>query len=293
MKNKLYGDGRGKYTKAGYLAYQQSQILELFHAGKIQLAEKITLEMLSNYPDDYRLKKLLVHIYKNQRKYDEAIAILEDQDEKYVYDVLSSFYIKVDEREKLEKLYQKYFSQEYVSKKLHTSSKESLYYNRLLYLKQLFDSEFQISRNELNYYDRQFYSYDEQDAISYIRDLHQLDQSMISRGVFRAGIDLKQLMKNVHSYIEVNKNQGILGYPINDMYLFSYANCGRDSMGEETDCFLVNTIVNTSSVVNMTPVSFRQWMDICSLDDEKKIEAKSPVKVKNGLERFNARYGKK
>lgn len=51
------------------------------------------------------------------------------------------------------------------------------------------------------------------------------------------------------------------------------------------------SLVNTANIITMYPVSFNEKLNIYFLED--KMETSKFVKVKSGLERFNARYNQK
>lgn len=292
MRSELYDTKRARYTKAGYLSYQQAKILELISAGKTEFAEKIILEVLEYYPDDYRISKILADIYRGRGEYHESIKILEGMDEECVIHNLAAFYIKINEKEKLYHLYQKYYSMDLVQKGFGIIDQESNLFSIQLYLKCLFHSNFQIDRNNLCYFDRQIYSYSDREAIKHIRNRHQRYDDKV---VFDSNLNIEELFEKVKNHIEINKNLGVLDYPVCDMYHFFYPRCGKVDGEYDTNYFRVITLVNTSNIITMHPVPFNKRMNPLSLEDVRKNEesVKSYVKTRSGLERFNARYNQK
>ncbi len=292
MKIELCDVKRTRYTKSGYLSYQQAKILELISDGKAKLAKKIALEVLEYYPDDYRISKILADIYRGQGEYYESIRILEEIDEEHVIRNLAAFYIKTNEREKLYHLYQKYYSKDLILKEFGIIDEESMLFSIQLYLKCLFHSNFQIDRNSLCYFDRQIYSYSDREAIKHIRNRHQRYDDT---GVFDCNMNVEELFGKVKSYIELNKNLGVLDYPVCDMYHFFYPQCGKVDGKYDTNYFRVITLVNTSDIITMHPLPFNKRMNPLPLEEVRKTEesVKSYVKTRSGLERFNARYNQK
>lgn len=74
---------RGNYSKKGFVSYQFKKVSELVENRRFALAKKIILELLVDYPNDFRLKKLLSRIYIFERDYQSAKQVLETMNIQY------------------------------------------------------------------------------------------------------------------------------------------------------------------------------------------------------------------
>ena len=278
--------------KEKYYEYQKAEILKLKNEGSLFWARKMILEGLEIFPNDYQLLRLLADTCIEQRDYLGAIQILESLDEQKEHNLLTSLYVKVKDKVKLEEFYEKYYSTPlYADQDVHDySDDEFLDYQLHLYITQLFNFRFNLNWGDLVYICKQIYSYDQRSALSHIKHYHQKEDRKY-KGLFDPSISINQLLNQVRNYIENNQGQGIFEYPLKDSYCFYYKSCGKKRKGKSTDYFEVISLVNTANIITMYPVSFNEKLTIHFLED--KTETNKFVKVKSGLERFNARYSQR
>lgn len=292
MNYKRYTNGEKICSKEEYFAFQEAKILSLIDEGKISLARKITLENLKMYQKDIRFLRILATLNIKQKNYLEAIKVLESIDMDIDSRLLDFLYIKVQDRKKMEELYQKYYSGSFPSDQdVHQyNDVEFLDYQLHLYLKKNYDHHFVLDWGGLVYICKQIYSYNNRLAVGHVETHHQRRKEP-NKGIFDSSISVYMLLRQVQNYINLNMDKAYFDCSMHDRYCFYYPNCGKNRKDKNVDYFEVISLVNTSHIITMYPMSSQgyQARDICCLDD---VNSKSLVKVKSGLERFQNKYGR-
>ena len=267
------------------LFYQTKQVIELIDKFEINLAKKILLELLEKYPEDYVLKKQFSRVLTYEKDYEYSKLILESLEEKYVFKKLVALYIKLNDEEKLFDFYNKYYIDD---SKVDFKNLDYKYYQVQMYLKNKFDKSYNPNLDKLNYFEHQLISYNEKIAIDNIKKKHYLKN--IGNSMFSKEIDIDFLFSQAREYIIKNIDKSSIKGPNVDSYLFYYPHCGISFEDSICDYIEVCTFTNTNNIFTMYPSNYLKNLDICYIKDEK--EEKSVVKVKSGLERFQARYSK-
>ncbi len=291
MNYKKYESGEKICSREEYFVFQEAKILSLIDDGKISLARKIVMENLSIYPNEVRFLKILSILNVRQKNYLEAINILEGIDGDFDHHLLDLLYVKVHDQQKMKEVYQKYYSGAFFSDQdvYQYNDAQFLDYQVHLYFKKIYDNCFVLDWGKLVYICKQLYSYDNRLAVGHI-EVHHQDKKEVNKGIFDPAISIYTLFRQVQRYINLNMDRGLFDGTMFDRYCFYYPNCGRNRKDKETNYFEVVSLVNTSHIITMYPMSSQgyRYYDLCYLDD---INSKSLVKVKNGLERFQGRYG--
>lgn len=285
MKNQFIGN----HSKRGYLAYMNGRVEDVISSGNIKLAERMILDLLSLYPDDLLLKKHLARVYILNHQHEKAKELLETLVEDNVYIKLTSLYIKLKQENLLYSFYQKYFLDD---------DHLDIYFDRnfiqafrrlQLYLKCKYDDSFCLTSDEfeqLSYLEQQIYSYDLEQAIMYILNHHSY-HSYDKNNYFSKHLDLRKLFFEVQSYLPLHPDDSNIFHITMDSYVFYYPDCGKVN-DVCTNYFRVVTFVGDFNIFTMYPVLDIANHPICFLPNFS--DHKSLVKVRNGLERFQARY---
>lgn len=273
-----------KFSKKGYIAYHSKKVDELINEGKINLAKRITLELIDEFPDDREIKIQLSRLCIIEKDYEKALNILEQLEEKYVFIKKTALYIKLNKEEKLYSIYQKYFcNEEYI--KEYISDKK--YHFLKMYLNKKYNPTNLSIKNDATYTEKQYYSYSKEKAISHIIKEHCLNKES-GKSIFSENINIKNLYEQVTEYINNNPNTGELTQDIIEEFYFYYPLCGKINGNIDSNLLYVCTILGTREILSMYPVSKRKNIEYLYL--EEKPTSKKKVKTKTGLERFNARY---
>lgn len=271
------------HSKRGYIAYMTNKINELIVDGKFNVAKKMILELLPNYPYDYGLKVQFSMILILEKKYEEAKMVLEELSENHVFNRLAQLYIKLNDDDKLYQLYNKYYKNDHLDARYY----DSVDYNRLkIYLRKKYDSNYLLDVSNALYSEKQIYNYSIQRAIQHIKSQHSFDSSF-DKPKFYEYINITSLFFGIKEYIESNKDKANLRDNITESYLFKFLNCGEQSK-INYDYLEVITLINSSNIITMYPTKCLSFGDICCLRDEKE----GKVKIKSGLERFQNKYGR-
>lgn len=278
---------RSIYSKKGLISYHVKKIEELIEDGKVLLAEKIALDLLNDYYNDLGLLKALARIYTIKHDYEKAEEILESIEEVYGYIRLAAIYMKLNEEEKLLNLYEKYYLDDSVMD-------EQIGYDETkrrikLYLETKFNHFLKIEIENLSYFEKQIYNYDEVMAIDHIKRHHF--EKCEGKSTFCSEIDIVELFNRVRESINENKEKGTLDKNVGEIYYFRYPECGTKYDPIKliyTNTFKVCTLLNTNKIITMYPCLEPSNAKLCYLKNENK---SSKIKVKTGIERFNSKYG--
>lgn len=274
------------YAKNGYLAYQSRQIEQLLTTGKYEQAKRYIYELLELFPNDDMTNRQLGVVLMVDKKYEEALKALKKAKEDNVFLILVKLYLKMGQEEPLYQLYLKYFQHDYFNFLAMNDDSYTKYCNMQLYLKSRYE---EVDRHkEFGYFRRQLISYDEKEAITHIKDRHALSKES---SYFDDEIDIEQLFYQIKNRIDAIKEHAFLGRDTIEMYQFFYPNCGISIKGNLSNYLKVITLINTNQIITMYPTDYLKQIDICELKEKE--ETKGKVKIKNGLERFTSRYGKK
>lgn len=260
------------------LEIQKKIIRDLISEGSMEEAENKIFTLLCFYPYNHFLLKELAFIYRLDGRYEDALAILEDLNEQYVFRHLLSLYIKIGDIDKIYEFYQKYFKD---NVDLNTSD-----YRMLIYLRKLFEEDFKMTRNKLTYDNRQVYAYKKNDALSYMKR-HYQTEDLNESVIFSDKVDAFKLFDKAKRYITKNPEAGrIIGYT-QERYVFYVSNVGIVDK-KETDYCIAETFVGSSDIIYFRPV----WGD--NLKDDA-VNLKNPkvtrklVRIKNELEKLKER----
>lgn len=279
MSNKKYNFQHHNYTKKGYLSFQTKMVDTLLNEGKFNLAKNMLKEILSQYPNDRIALTQWAQILIFERKYLEAKDILESLPKDKCYSMLVCLYEKLNEWDKLKELYARFYLKE---------DKDNCYKygyrQQRIYLSSIFDNTCPF--DELGYLDKQMFNYSDEEAIEHICKSH--GGSNKNKSAFMNDFDIEKIFYKVKDFISKNHDRGIINNSLLESFMFYYVGCGYKVDSGLYDTFLVNTIINTDKIITMYPQSVSNAnYDVCRLDD---LEEKKLVKVKSGIERFNARY---
>ncbi len=270
------------YTKKGYLSFQTKMVEKLINEGKFNLAKNMLIEVLSYYPNDRIALTQWAQILIFERKYMEAKSILESLPEEKCYYMLTCLYEKLDDWDKLKELYEKFYKEE---------DKDNCYKygyrQQRIYLSSIFDNSCPLQ--DLSYIDEQMLKYSDERAIEHIKQSH--DGSNKYKSTFMEDVNIEELFYKVKDFISKNPNRGVINNSLLESFMFYYNGCGFSVDSGLYNTFLVRTIINTDKIITMFPQKIDNAnYDICHLDTLE--EEKSPVKIKSGIERFNARWKK-
>lgn len=270
-----------QYTKTGYIAYQTQKVDELLLEGKIALGKKIILELLQDYPEDYILLKEFSRVLIAEGKYEEAKLVLQKLPEEKVYKKLVALNIKLGNEEELERLYTKYFIDPY-----YREANSRTYQLQRLYLYSKFNPSY-CPYDELGYAEKQFFNYDEEEALTHIEKIHS---NNLKPGIsqFYPNINIRELFYRVKEAIQQHPENAILHDNRMDRYFIYCPNCGTSKDNNSSSYIQVETLIGSPRIITMYPISLKKaYKDAIKLSEE---ASKKPVKVKSGLERFYARY---
>ena len=281
MSNKKYNFQYYNYTKRGYLSFHTRKVDSLLLEGKYNLAKNMLKEILAEHPTDRIALTQWSEILMLERKYLEAKKILESLPVEKCFYMLVTLYEKLNDWDKLKKLYERFYRDEDSD-----NCYKYGYRQQRIYLSSKFDGTCPF--NDLGYIDQQMFNYSDEMAIEHIKKSH--DGSNKNKSYFVNDIDIEKLFYKVKDYIKNNHDRGIINNTLLESYMFYYVGCGYKVGSGLYDTFLVKTIINTDKIITMYPQKVDNVnYDICHLDN---MEEKNPVKVKSGIERFNARYKK-
>lgn len=287
MHKKRSDKSKKKYSRTGFISYQTAQISQLISEGNYTLAKKIIFELLEDYSTDEILLKKLARIYILEKNYTEAETILEQLKEENNFNRLISIYIKLNEEEKLYRLYKKYYSE---NLSMEDRTLNNISYSVQIYLRKRFEPNYIRSYKEDAYLNRQLYNYSEKEALDHINQVH-ISAKDDGKTQFLSDINLEQLYYSTKKYIDNNLDKGQNCTIIADRYYFYLPACGVNIDGSTLDHYMVKTIVNTSQIITMYPCKSKKNIEVCQIENEKEKQPEK-VKVKTGLERYYAKYNK-
>lgn len=277
-----------KYSKKGTIAFHTTEIAKLMDDGKFEVARIKINELKDDYSMDYGLKLNLARLNVLEKRYEDALDILEEIDEDYVFMKKLALYIKLGYEEKMLRIYNKYFVTD--SKYFENFKYNEQYLGFYIFLCKKYNNKLElcVDVEELSYTNRQLYSYDKVKALKHIKNNHKYNIS--DKGIFFDDIDIDNLYEEISDYI--NKNDcGRLSQNLIEVYNFYYPNCGYNVSSGNCNCIYVCTFVGCRDILTMYPVPGIKSRDYLYLDNNHN-DVKKKVRVKNGLERFNSRYNK-
>ena len=282
MSNRKYNSQHYNYTKKGYLSFQTKMVDKLLNEGKFSLAKNMLTEILAYYPNDRIALMQWSQILMFERKYMEAKNILESLPKEKCYGMLTCLYEKLNDWDKLKELYEKFYKEEDKN-----NCYKYAYRQQRIYLSSIFDNTCPF--DDLGYIDEQMFKYSDEKALEHIQKSH--DGSNKNKSSFMDNIDIEKLFYKVKDFINKNPEKGIINNTLLESFMFYYTECGFKADSGLYNTFLVRTIINTDKIITMYPQKIDNAnYDVCHLDNLE--EEKSPVKVKSGIERFNARWNK-
>ena len=272
-----------EYSRRGKIAFNTAKIKELIYNGKLCLAKKMINELIVDYPYDEKLRKEQARLLTIEKKYDEAIEVLESFPKGYLFNRLAGLYLKMGYDNKLYEIYKEFYTKDKEYMELE---------NRWLqiYLRKLFDKE-GLSKSDLKcYMEEQIYKYDEKKALDHIKNKHkEIKEFNEEKTHFNSNIDIDKKFYEIKNYIEKNLDKGQLYRNAVDVYLIECKECGEED-GTIKNYIKVITLINTSNIITMFPVTHKLDLEVCKIDENNSFKDK--LKVKSGIDRFNERYKK-
>lgn len=208
-----------------------------------------------------------------KKRYEEARSVLEDLPEEEVFPRILALSLKLKDEEKVLELYHKYYKRN----NPNMASSISSYIKMRKYLKSRYEPGFCSESLSL--------VRDDKKNLSRIQEAQLLNRG--SKPIFSDDVDLLSLYYQVKTYIIEHPEKSSLDSNTTDIYYFYLLNCGRTPSGGSYDYFKVCTLINESSILAMYPTLSPKNVDLCYLEKE---DGKSLIKIKSGLERFQARY---
>ena len=280
----------GNYSRIGHTIYVTENIINLIKDRKLRKAKKILHEELEISPNDKHLRSLLLHCNFLEHNYEEILNVEKDLEEEDLLKVTIAA-IKINAEEKLKYLYNNYYCNYTPKEHIDKEAYRMLKY----YLIKKFEPNINLDINKMSYKEKMVWNYDEQHAINYIKS-NYCNLTSSRNMMLSPSIDLEDLYYLAKESIEHNKGKECLG-KIGESYIFHYPNCGflKDSK-TVCDYLVVSVVVNTKDILSIIPTTqpdkdyYPGISEFITL--KQKQEEKPKIRVKTGLDSFNAKYNK-
>ena len=278
-----------KYSRTGEIAYQTKRIGKLIDEGNYKLAWKVIEEILPKHADDPRLKSQMVCLYLIEKKYEDALRMIEELDEYRNAVTKTELYALLGMEDKEYYMYDKYFRKFNFSTPFFIRDKR--YRMLFVYLNSKYNPNFEMPDFlGVNYLEEQIHSYDREKAIDNIKFNH-MDCSENDKGYFYQNINIDEMFNYVENFVKNSTVRGELRYG-SEVFRFHYPDCGIVRTGEIANGFSAVVALGTKNVIAIHPSRMSILSDTFEYKPVIEVESKKKVKVRSGLDRFNQRYNK-
>lgn len=260
-----------------------------FDFGDIDRAYDMLLAYLVDYPNsEYGLSLLgMILIKKGELEQAETVfdELLNTSNRNYALANLMIIYAEDDRLADLMRCCDELLSTEKNPNVLRTARELKVYVCKRFRYK--LDIPYQ------HYYESQIYNYDRERAIRRVigSKFHNIEKD----SKLAEDIDVDSLFDGLDQLLEVNDRHLTYGSPL-DCYYFKFDRVMGISHKKPTQFIRVNTTFKGKEIVSLFPVDASEAVNVIQYNPEsatdpyEQEEEKSPVKVKNGLDRFYSRY---
>jgi len=293
-----------KFEDRNYIKNMYSEVKKLFNKKNKEPFLRAATEYLILVPDDMLVRLLRANVYRNYKRFDDAISDL-----KYIIDPINKVNLRFDDKSELGK--QAFMELFYINYYLNNYNEllemiPIVYETRCmtpysvsiceLVIKTNLKMGISVKKDMRNEYVKsQIINYNSENALNHIKD-HLICDGIKSHTCFSEGINLEYLLQIVRSNLKRYERANI-----NDtlqVNYFSIPNVGTSELGP-CNFIKVISIPNTNNVVNIYPLLNQEYEEIpyleCDYDKlfNKKIEneeSQEKVKTKSQIDKFNKRF---
>lgn len=285
----------------GYNFEKQENIRKMLGLRNFKYVKQACLAYLEKYPDDFYVKNYLGMAYLVESNFDTADAIftstLGTKDEEFSKYFLIKIAIAKGKYELAHKYCNEMLDKMYIRSLTNSLTKEDEQRrNEVKIAKNYIETILEINENKDSYMYEQLRNYGLDKTLEHIKKHQAVEKDTAS---FCENIDLTQLLIETSEKI---KNMQPEHYPIRlttDFYYFYYPNIGQIN-NEKVNYFRVVTFQGSKDILTMYPVipeklhTSKNIANFQETQSEKLIDINQEnVRVRTGLERFNARYKRK
>lgn len=275
-----------KFKNKKSINLQKDKAFALIEQGNYRLAEKILLNLLNEYPDDFYINYNMGLLYMCIHNYEMALPYFKKGGDNIKNVVrLAICYLFLNMENELFDLYQNVLKE-----KLDKTVDFSIF---KYYLKCKYQDIEDFKKND--YYPSQVYNYSHDLALKHIKIRHYNTKVA---SCFNNDIDIECLFKKINYYIK-KRPQDCFIYELiaSGYFVFHYPDCGIEinpnnvsSTNIPCDYILVIVDAYNLNILSMFPISNPRNKKVCYLENV--LDENNYVLAKSGLDRFKDKYGK-